>query len=69
MAKRKVVNEDFPEEVQQEKSLLQSLIDEKVDLATKLGLMNGVLPPNESYKKTDEYKRIQEIDMQLWELV
>lgn len=53
----------------QEKSELQNLIDEKVTLATTLGLMNDALPSDESYKHTDEYKRIQEIDKQLWGLI
>lgn len=53
----------------QEKSELQNLIDEKVTLATTLGLMNDALPSDESYKQTDEYKRIQEIDKQLWGLI
>ena len=34
----------------------------------KLGIM-GDLEPVEGYKETDEYKRIQEIDKRLWELV
>jgi len=56
-----------PEE--QQKSELESLIEEKIQLATKLGLMNVVLPDDESYKHTDEYKRLQEIDKLLWGLV
>ncbi len=47
---------------------LEALIDEKVTLSKKLGIM-GDLEPVEGYKETDEYKRIQEIDKRLWELV
>lgn len=47
---------------------LESLIDEKVTLSKKLGIM-GNLEPVKGYKETDEYKRIQEIDKRLWELV
>jgi uncharacterized protein YaaR (DUF327 family) len=52
--------EDFPE--------LKKLIQEKVRLAKKLGLMDGQQPV-EGYKDTKDYKRIEEIDARLWELV
>ena len=47
---------------------LEILIDEKVTLSKKLGIM-GELKPVKGYKETNEYKRIQEIDKRLWELV
>ncbi|MGE6576271.1 hypothetical protein ACQKFM_15245 [Paenibacillus xylanexedens] len=52
--------EEFPE--------LEKLIREKVRLAQKLGLMDGK-EPVEGYENTKEYKRIEEIDARLWELV
>lgn len=47
---------------------LEKLVKEKVTLAKKLGMMGG-LKPVENYEKSDEYKRLQEIDNKLWELV
>lgn len=47
---------------------LEKLVKEKVTLSKKLGLMGGLKPVN-NYEKSDEYKRIQEIDKKLWELV
>lgn len=47
---------------------LETLINEKITLSKKLGIM-GNLEPVKGYKETDEYKRIQEIDKRLWELV
>lgn len=47
---------------------LKRLIDEKITLSKKLGIM-GDLEPIEGYKETEEYKCIQEIDKKLWELV
>ncbi|KAA8782512.1 hypothetical protein EC604_01445 [Paenibacillus amylolyticus] len=52
--------EEFPE--------LEKLVREKIRLAQKLGLMDGK-EPVEGYKETKEYKRIEEIDARLWELV
>ncbi|WP_405152871.1 hypothetical protein [Paenibacillus sp. FSL K6-0108] len=52
--------EDFPE--------LKKLVQEKVRLAKKLGLMDGQ-QPIEGYNDTKDYKRIEEIDARLWELV
>ncbi|MGC5773615.1 hypothetical protein [Paenibacillus pabuli] len=52
--------EDFPE--------LKKLAQEKIRLAKKLGLMDGQQPV-EGYKDTKDYKRIEEIDARLWELV
>lgn len=54
--------------VKLEKQELQALIDEKITLAQKLGIWDG-FEPVEGYQTTEEYKRIQEIDKQLWELV
>jgi hypothetical protein len=48
---------------------LQALVDEKIELATALGLMNVAVPDDESYKHTNEYKRLQEIDRLLWGLI
>ncbi|WP_025717264.1 hypothetical protein [Paenibacillus sp. 1-18] len=47
---------------------LDKLIAEKVNLAKKLGIM-GNLEPIQGYSDTDEYRRINEIDNRLWELV
>lgn len=47
---------------------LEKLVKEKVQLATKLGLM-GKGKRKDGYEETTEYKRIVEIDMRLWELV
>ncbi|MNC01529.1 hypothetical protein D3C75_488800 [compost metagenome] len=48
---------------------LEKLIKEKVRLAKKLGIMGEGVVSVEGYKETDEYKRINEIDLRLWELV
>jgi hypothetical protein len=48
---------------------LKSLVEEKVTIATALGLMNVAVPDDESYKHTNEYKRLQEIDKLLWGLI
>lgn len=52
--------EEFPE--------LKKLTQEKIRLAKKLGLMDGQQPV-EGYKDTKDYKRIEEIDLRLWELI
>ncbi|WP_342570356.1 hypothetical protein MKY85_17535 [Paenibacillus sp. FSL R5-0749] len=52
--------EEFPE--------LKKLAQEKIRLAKKLGLIDGQQPV-EGYKDTKDYKRIEEIDARLWELV
>ena len=65
--RRRKDNDDTAEPL--ESSELEALIQEKTALATKLGLMGGDLPDPEKYKQTKEYKRIQEIDKRLWELV
>lgn len=57
-----------PTREKKEPTELESLINEKVTLSTKLGIM-GDLDSVDGYKETDEYKRIQEIDKRLWELV
>ncbi|MDY8095872.1 hypothetical protein UY456_23165 [Paenibacillus polymyxa] len=49
-------------------SELEQLIAEKINLAKKLGIM-GDLEPIKGYSNTDEYRRINEIDNRLWELV
>lgn len=54
-----------PKEKQSE---LNKLIAEKIKLAKKLGII-GELKPIQNYKETEEYKRINEIDKRLWELV
>lgn len=62
--------EQFPKPAKSKKepSELESLIIEKTNLATKLGIM-GSFQPVDGYKETKEYKRIQEVDERLWELV
>ncbi|MCL6459573.1 MAG: hypothetical protein K6T85_16360 [Gorillibacterium sp.] len=57
--------EQGPEE---ELSELDKLVVEKVRLARQLGLM-GDTPLVEGYEETEEYKRINEIDARLWELI
>ncbi|MEC0241981.1 hypothetical protein P4H66_19445 [Paenibacillus dokdonensis] len=49
-------------------SELKKLIKEKIELSRKLGIM-GTYQPVENFKETDEYKRINEIDIRLWDLV
>lgn len=49
-------------------SELEQLIAEKINLAKKLGIM-GDLEQIQGYSGTDEYRRINEIDKRLWELV
>lgn len=60
--------EDSQKPKKKETSELEKLVNEKVSLAKKLGIMDG-LKPIDGYKETDEYKRINEIDLRLWELV
>lgn len=56
-------------ELKKEISEVEKLVKEKVSLANKLGLMDRGAMPVEGYEKTDEYKRIAEIDLRLWELI
>ncbi|MDH6373534.1 uncharacterized protein YaaR (DUF327 family) [Paenibacillus sp. PastF-3] len=55
--------------LKKEPSELEALVKEKVTLASKLGLMGEGAQPIEGYEETEEYKRINEIDLRLWELV
>ncbi|MNB84336.1 hypothetical protein D3C75_311930 [compost metagenome] len=55
-------------EAKEEIPELKKLTQEKIRLAKKLGLMDGQQPVD-GYKETKEYKRIEEIDLRLWELV
>ncbi|MHA7963526.1 hypothetical protein ACX93W_05215 [Paenibacillus sp. CAU 1782] len=48
---------------------LKLLVEEKIEIATALGLMIIAVPDDESYKYTDKYKRLQEIDRLLWGLI
>ncbi|MFB5761105.1 hypothetical protein [Paenibacillus medicaginis] len=57
-----------PVNVKKTASEVEKLIDEKINLAKKLGIM-GDLEPIEGYRETEEYQRITEIDKRLWELV
>ncbi|MEK3787559.1 hypothetical protein [Paenibacillus sp. FSL K6-1230] len=57
-----------PPVLNKESSELKKLITEKINLAKKLGIM-GNLEPIQGYSDTEEYKRIEEIDKRLWELV
>lgn len=57
-----------PQEAKEEFPELKKLTQEKIRLAKKLGLMDGQQPV-EGYKDTKDYKRIEEIDLRLWELV
>lgn len=56
-------------ELKKELSEVEKLVKEKVSLASNLGLMERNQMPVEGYEKTDEYKRINEIDLRLWELI
>ncbi|MEK3735709.1 MULTISPECIES: hypothetical protein [Paenibacillus] len=56
-------------ELKKEPTELEELVKEKVKLAKKLGLMERGTQPIEGYKETNDYKRIQEIDLKLWELI
>lgn len=56
-------------EIKKEQPELEELVKEKVRLAKKLGLMEQGTQPSEGYKETNDYKRIQEIDLKLWELI
>ncbi|MDR0269640.1 hypothetical protein [Paenibacillus sp.] len=60
-------NEADPKEGKRE-SELEKLIKEKIELSRKIGIV-GEYQPVENYKETKEYKRIEEIDLRLWELV
>ncbi|MFF2015008.1 hypothetical protein [Paenibacillus sp. NPDC058177] len=52
-----------------EPSELETLVKEKVTLSQKLGLMGEGSEPIDGYEGTEEYQRINEIDLKLWELV
>ncbi|MEK3867007.1 MULTISPECIES: hypothetical protein [Paenibacillus] len=56
-------------ELKKEPTELEELVKEKVKLAKRLGLMEQGTQPIEGYKETNDYKRIQEIDLKLWELI
>ncbi|WP_189023942.1 hypothetical protein [Paenibacillus albidus] len=56
-------------ETKKEPTEVEKLVKEKISLAKKLGLMDQGTKPNEGYEETDEYKRINEIDLKLWELI
>ncbi|MEK4474350.1 hypothetical protein NSQ91_14130 [Paenibacillus sp. FSL R7-0048] len=56
-------------ELRKEPTELEELVKEKVKLAKKLGLMEQGTQPIEGYKETNDYKRIKEIDLKLWELI
>ncbi|WP_138756587.1 hypothetical protein [Paenibacillus sinopodophylli] len=47
----------------------EQLIEEKIKLGTKLGLMGKGAKLKENFKQTKEYQRINEIDVRLRELV
>jgi hypothetical protein len=55
--------------LKKEPSELESLVNEKVELALKLGIMGEGFKPIDGYEKTNEHKRINEIDLRLWELI
>jgi hypothetical protein len=46
----------------------QQLIEEKIKLATELGIW-GSFNPVEGYQDTQQYKRINEIDQRLSEII
>lgn len=56
-------------EPKEEISELEKLVKEKVRLGKKLGIMGENAQPVEGYTATEEFKRIEEIDVRLWELV
>lgn len=68
MSQKEVEVKEEPQESKEEIPELKKLTMEKIRLAKKLGLMDGQKPVD-GYKETKEYKRIEEIDLRLWELV
>lgn len=56
-------------ELKKEPDELEELVKEKVKLAKKLGLMERGTQPSQGYAETEDYKRIQQIDVKLWELI
>lgn len=56
-------------EAKEETPELEKLIKEKVRLAKKLGIMGENAVRIEGFELTEEYKRIDEIDLRLWELI
>ncbi|OMD34819.1 hypothetical protein [Paenibacillus odorifer] len=56
-------------ELKKEPTEFEELVKEKVKLAKKLGLMDQGTQPSEAYEETNDYKRIKEIDLKLWELI
>lgn len=56
-------------ELKKEPTEIEELVKEKVKLAKKLGLLEQGSQPIEGYKETNDYKRIKEIDLKLWELI
>ncbi|OPA77467.1 hypothetical protein BVG16_13510 [Paenibacillus selenitireducens] len=52
----------------EEETELSKLINRKIELANKLGIMDDY-NPIDNYQGTEEYKELQEIDKRLWELV
>lgn len=59
--------EAVPENSKRE-SELEKLIKEKIELAKKLGLLDGEKPVD-GYQESKEYERLKQIDERLWELV
>ncbi|MDT0123877.1 hypothetical protein Q9R46_14545 [Paenibacillus sp. RRE4] len=68
MSEKQTEVTDIKPEAKEEFPELEKLVREKIRLAQKLGLMDGRTPV-EGYEGTKEYKRIEEIDARLWELV
>ncbi|MDK8188779.1 hypothetical protein QP794_01615 [Paenibacillus sp. UMB7766-LJ446] len=68
MSEKQMEATDTKQEHKEEFPELEKLIREKIRLAQKLGLMDGQ-QPIAGYKETKDYKRIEDIDARLWELV
>ncbi|WP_143191905.1 hypothetical protein [Paenibacillus sp. P46E] len=61
MEENQASKEEIPE--------LEKLVKEKVRLAKKLGITGENASQVKGYESTDDFKRIEEIDKRLWELV
>ncbi len=52
-----------------EQSEREKLEHEKITLAKKLGIWGEFKPKNENFQETEEFKRIEEIDRRLSEII
>jgi hypothetical protein len=54
---------------QKEQAEREKLEKEKIALAKKLGIWGEYKPKDENFQETEEFKRIQEIDQRLSEII